>query len=112
MIAFFLNIPEFIVDYRNFFSGNDYPIRTEEKDKPIIDLSAYYDPEKNCYEAGETWENLQTAKEKQKIKKTDPENNRCTADGFRYCSCCNSGDGSKCRTYCYFKAGKKSMGLG
>lgn len=44
----------------------------EEKDKPIIDLSAYYDPEKNCYEAGETWENLQTAKEKQKIK-TMPE---------------------------------------
>ena len=40
----------------------------EEKERPIIDLSTDYDPGKNRYETGETWENIQTTKEKQEIK--------------------------------------------
>ena len=42
-------------------------------------------------------------KEKQKIKKTDPENSRCAADGFRYCGCSNSCDGCKCKSARYNK---------
>lgn len=50
----------------------------EEKEKPIIDLSAYYDPERLCYEAGTSWRTLQTVHDKQEIdtmpeyRSTDP----------------------------------------
>lgn len=50
----------------------------EEKERPIIDLSIKYNPEKLCYEAGSEWRSSYTASEKQEInimpeyRSTDP----------------------------------------